>query len=296
MKPSILQNHTLFTNSTLGGAERYWFGFNGKENITEVSGWQDYGERFYNTNIARFFSPDPIIVYGQEYPWYSPYQFAGNKPIWAIDLDGLEESYYYETLSTYRAFSFINNTARKTTLGKQFDITLKAQNKIDVFYFPISRKSSKEGMVIMFSSFNDYLEKKYYQGDGPMLTYDFELLDDKKIEEMFNKSNGKPIIFIGINQGRLATMDYYLKNKQVKEAKAVHKDVSETIIHEETAHAINHLKGKRLSNEEGHKKYFGESRPYSPTFNQLLNDDKYKGTDGQKTAVEIDTDVNQTDY
>lgn len=26
-----------------------------------------------------------------EYPWYTPYQFAGNKPIYAIDLDGLEE-------------------------------------------------------------------------------------------------------------------------------------------------------------------------------------------------------------
>jgi hypothetical protein len=25
------------------------------------------------------------------YPWYTPYQFAGNKPIFAVDLDGLEE-------------------------------------------------------------------------------------------------------------------------------------------------------------------------------------------------------------
>jgi len=90
MKPSILQNHTIFTTSTLGDAERYRFGFNGKENITEVSGWQDYGERFYNTNLARFFSPDPIIVYQQKYPELSTYQFASNTPIMAVDLDGLE--------------------------------------------------------------------------------------------------------------------------------------------------------------------------------------------------------------
>lgn len=31
---------------------------------------------------------DPLF---QSYPWYTPYQFAGNNPIWAIDRDGLEE-------------------------------------------------------------------------------------------------------------------------------------------------------------------------------------------------------------
>jgi hypothetical protein len=33
-------------------------------------------------------SVDPLAP---SYPWYTPYQFAGNKPIWAVDLDGLEE-------------------------------------------------------------------------------------------------------------------------------------------------------------------------------------------------------------
>ena len=81
---------TTYSNTQNIG-ERYWFGFNGKENIDEINGWQDYGERMYNRLIGRFPSPDPIIVYGQQYPWYSPYQFAGNTPIQAIDLDGLEE-------------------------------------------------------------------------------------------------------------------------------------------------------------------------------------------------------------
>jgi LysM repeat protein len=35
-------------------------------------------------------SVDPLT---KKYPWYTPYQFAGNKPIWAVDIDGLEESY-----------------------------------------------------------------------------------------------------------------------------------------------------------------------------------------------------------
>jgi hypothetical protein len=48
----------------------------------------DYGFRIYNSALAKFLSVDPLSA---SYPWYTPYQFAGNKPIIAIDLDGLEE-------------------------------------------------------------------------------------------------------------------------------------------------------------------------------------------------------------
>jgi RHS repeat-associated protein len=48
----------------------------------------DYGFRIYNPHIAKFLSTDAL---SKDYPWYTPYQFAGNKPIIAVDLDGLEE-------------------------------------------------------------------------------------------------------------------------------------------------------------------------------------------------------------
>jgi RHS repeat-associated protein len=70
----------------------YRFGFNGKENDNDVKGWgnsQDYGLRIYDPRIGRFLSFDPLV---QAYPWYTPYQFAGNKPIWFTDIDGLEEA------------------------------------------------------------------------------------------------------------------------------------------------------------------------------------------------------------
>lgn len=38
-------------------------------------------------------------------PWYTPFQFAGNKPIWAIDLDGLEEITIH---SAYWTKEFLN--------------------------------------------------------------------------------------------------------------------------------------------------------------------------------------------
>ena len=66
--------------------DKYRYGFNGKENDGET-GWQDYGNRMYNPKLGRFNSVDPIT---NEYPELTPYQFASNTPIQAIDLDGLE--------------------------------------------------------------------------------------------------------------------------------------------------------------------------------------------------------------
>ncbi|SFP79758.1 RHS repeat domain-containing protein [Parafilimonas terrae] len=74
---------------TASSTSSYRYGFNGKEDDTEAEpGWQDYGSREYDKLSGRFISVDPLT---QKYPWYSPYQFAGNKPIWATDLDGMEE-------------------------------------------------------------------------------------------------------------------------------------------------------------------------------------------------------------
>ncbi len=72
----------------------YRYGFNGKENDNEVKGegnQQDYGMRIYDPRLGKFLSVDPI---SELYPWFSPYQFAGNTPVWAIDLDGLEPYAY----------------------------------------------------------------------------------------------------------------------------------------------------------------------------------------------------------
>lgn len=71
-------------------SDNYRFGFNGKEDISEVEGadnFQDYGMRIYNPRLSRFISTDPLAA---KFPWWTPYQFAGNSPIGGIDLDGLE--------------------------------------------------------------------------------------------------------------------------------------------------------------------------------------------------------------
>ena len=66
----------------------YRYGFNGKELDTDMDGNNyDYGFRIYNPLIGRFLSVDPLQ---KKYPWYTPYQFAGNDVIRNSDLDGKE--------------------------------------------------------------------------------------------------------------------------------------------------------------------------------------------------------------
>lgn len=71
------------------GGTKYRFDFNGKETDAE-SDLQDYGMRIYNAALAKFLSVDPLT---SKYPELTPYQFASNTPVQAIDLDGLENYY-----------------------------------------------------------------------------------------------------------------------------------------------------------------------------------------------------------
>ncbi len=73
-------------------SQSYRYGFNGKEKDDEMKGGgnsQDYGLRIYDSRLGRFLSVDPLT---KDYPWYTPYSFAGNKPIAFIDLDGGEDA------------------------------------------------------------------------------------------------------------------------------------------------------------------------------------------------------------
>jgi RHS repeat-associated protein len=77
------RNYSINTNAN------YRFGFNGKMMDNEIySGNQyDYGFRVFDARLGRFLSTDPLY---KSFPWYTPYQFAGNTPIWANDLEGRE--------------------------------------------------------------------------------------------------------------------------------------------------------------------------------------------------------------
>ncbi|GAL85644.1 RHS repeat-associated core domain-containing protein [Sporocytophaga myxococcoides] len=74
-------------NYTRSGG-KYRYGFNGKEKDDEIKGSgnsYDFGARIYDPRIAKFLSTDKFTG---KFPALSPYIFAGNNPIWAIDKNG----------------------------------------------------------------------------------------------------------------------------------------------------------------------------------------------------------------
>ncbi|VXB19613.1 hypothetical protein FLAVO9AF_120047 [Flavobacterium sp. 9AF] len=69
----------------------YRYGFQGQEKDDELKGEGNslnYTFRMHDPRVGRFFATDPLE---KKYPWYTPYQFSGNRLIDSIELEGLEE-------------------------------------------------------------------------------------------------------------------------------------------------------------------------------------------------------------
>lgn len=137
------------------------YSFNGKEKDDEWNGTAgaayDYGFRIYDARICKFLSVDP---FASDYPWYSPYQFAGNQPIIAIDIDGLEPEYIITkngkltqpVMSLLNAaldydIPTMNNTIWVKADKKYFNKGFDAQIFCDIVYYqnPYEKGSATEG-------------------------------------------------------------------------------------------------------------------------------------------------------
>lgn len=139
----------------------YRFGYNGKENDDEVKGngnSLDYGARIYDPRLGRFLSIDPLE---KDFPFYSTYQFAGNRPIWAIDLDGMEDTGY--TMQLDKVFSTATGAENHNKVMK------------NLFYKPVATAMFK-------GAFKEALPKKmiehYSNGYGlPLMLNNTEMND-----------------------------------------------------------------------------------------------------------------------
>ncbi|BAV06167.1 YD repeat-containing protein [Filimonas lacunae] len=100
----------------------YRYGFNGKENDNEVKGdgnQQDYGMRIYDPRIGKFLSVDPIT---KDYPELTPYQFASNRPIQGVDLDGGEFQDRATNVAYWMKRHPVQTTIRESLLSGMVDL------------------------------------------------------------------------------------------------------------------------------------------------------------------------------
>jgi RHS repeat-associated protein len=89
----------LYTKLERQSFETYRYGFNGQEKDDGVKGVgnsYEFKYRVHDSRLGKFLSVDPL---SKDYPWNSPYAFAENDLIRAIDLEGLEK--YIVTARTF---------------------------------------------------------------------------------------------------------------------------------------------------------------------------------------------------
>jgi RHS repeat-associated protein len=162
--------------SAAGG---YRYGFNGKENDNEVKGegnQQDYGMRIYDPRLGRFLSVDPIT---KNFPMLTPYQFAGNKTVAFVDLDGLEDHYYMLEFSItgdgklkivgFKELEELRAGSREGAFGK-YDIPVGELGQGNLVYLSITYNKNPE-TVVTETAFSFFMPKPktFWQKVGDIL-------------------------------------------------------------------------------------------------------------------------------
>lgn len=118
---------------------RYLYGFQGQEKDDEIKGPGNsinYKYRMHDPRLGRFFAVDPLF---HKFPYMTPYQFAGNKPVWSREIEGLESEKDAEQIEQKPDledeqfnFSEIMNDLLKDLLFREEDESLPESVKEDL--------------------------------------------------------------------------------------------------------------------------------------------------------------------
>jgi RHS repeat-associated protein len=204
-----VQNHYAFGQSmpnwssaaAVNDPKKYRFGYNGKEDDDEW-GKQDYGFRISDPRIGRFLSVDPL---SGKFPYWSPYAFAGNTPIYAIDLDG-GEIYGYMDLKNQSEFkialklldqvqcftTYMQETFSNAKVGDNLGATKNGQYATVPLYF-LGKLPGSDGIISTQNADGSYTQ----ESTGPKV--------GKTSVGIMGKS-GEPINILKLDEAQIAAV------------------------------------------------------------------------------------------
>ena len=256
----------------------YRFGFNGKEKDDEVKGAgnsQDYGFRIYDPRLGKFLSIDPL---SRKFPFYTPYQFAGNKPIVSIDLDGLENIYYGDALDNGGSSMMVvwNNNDLDKAIDMQFRNTdpTKFDGKVNIGWDMLVLTQK---MPVGKHAFTSYLTKETLKtGISPDLSKYQEIID-----RITSNPEKKGLIFVFINEDEIVNADFKASTGDYKYGGIE----AYYLKYEKELHGLALAFGKDEPQKDQHTKYFSTvSIPFlpqndeSPSISDIRS--KYKNSQG----------------
>jgi RHS repeat-associated protein len=113
---------SMSKNSTTTPYNKYKY--NGKEEQEMPGKWLDYGARFYDAQLGRWHSVDPLA---EQYVYNTPYSYVGNRPLVFFDPDGrFAQGYATRYVDPY------GNTIIDTDDGRD-DVVVVPWNRLDEF-------------------------------------------------------------------------------------------------------------------------------------------------------------------
>jgi RHS repeat-associated protein len=137
----------------------YRYGFNGKEIDRDVKGGEsqyDYGMRIYDPRVGRFLSLDPLQ---DNFPELSPYQYASNRPIDGVDVDGEEYITFHIRVSKDADGNWTFNIFKKEDFrGKTAEEMATVHNRPDYaknFYDKYLESFGPKGRGFKFVYYDD---------------------------------------------------------------------------------------------------------------------------------------------
>jgi RHS repeat-associated protein len=265
----------------------------GKER-DEETGLYYYGMRYYAAWLCRFVSVDPLQF---KYPHYTPYQYAGNKPVSFIDLDGGEEKKPEKpTGKVINAHAQAKQNAEVKVAETQAEIERLQENKPE--------KSNKEASAAYKDQLNSLQEElrkgkatlrdargKYYEVEN--LLDDYAFYDPKGYEQLsqYTDIDGNPIdIYVRIDEtlefkgstteiayGKAGNLFYNVSNPLVSNRQGINTEYGDNTIIINLAH---NTPSSTIAHEKGHLDFdfYNEAedisyRKNNPTLNLNRHDE-----------------------